>query len=40
MALDIKEIFSRNRKQIGGGEDCELVTPQFEKNEVINKIKF
>ena len=39
MALDIKEIFSRNRKQIAG-IDCEVITPQFEKNQVINKIKF
>lgn len=37
--MDLKEIFSRNRKQIVP-KDCEIITPQFEKNEIINKIKF
>ncbi len=39
IALDLKENFSRNKKQITPN-DCELIAPQFEKNEILNKLRF
>jgi hypothetical protein len=39
ITLDLKEIFSRNQRQITS-DDCEVIVPQFEKNDILNNIKF